>query len=359
MIYSQGSIQGAFEVHGFQDSSGKMVAVFANITERIRSAEALRLSEEKFSTAFLTSPDAVNINRLTDGVYVDINQGFTRLTGYEREEVLGISSLELNIWDDPQDRARLVQGLLEKGEVQNLEASFRRKSGEVAIGLMSARVIDIQGEKCILSITREITERIKAESELREAHAGLEQAYEATLLGWARALELRERETADHSRRIVEHTLAIAEALGIEGDELVHIRRGALLHDIGKMGVPDEILLKPGRLTPDEWVTMRQHTEFAKSMLSGIDYLQSSMAIPYSHHEKWDGSGYPEGLVGEAIPLPARIFAVVDVFDALTHYRPYKPAWSETEAKRYLVEQKGTHFDPAIVDIFIKVIESS
>ena len=163
MIYSQGAIQGAFEVHAFQDSPGKMVAVFTDITERIRSADALRLSEEKFSTAFLTSPDSVNINRLSDGVYVDINHGFTKLTGYEREEVLGVSSLELNIWDDPKDRARLVKGLMETGEVRNLEAGFRRKNGEVAVGLMSARVIDIQGEKCILSITREITERIQAE----------------------------------------------------------------------------------------------------------------------------------------------------------------------------------------------------
>ena len=355
--YSSGAIHGAFEVNAFQVSPGKIAAIFDDITQRIRAADALQLSEEKFATAFLTSPDAVNINRLSDGVYLDINQGFTKLMGYEREEVLGVSSLELNIWDDPKDRARLVKGLLESGEVRNLEAGFRRKNGEVAIALMSARVIDIGGEKCILSITREITERIKAELELREAHARLEQAYEATLQGWARALELRERETADHSRRIVDLTLLIAEKLGIQGEELVHIRRGALLHDIGKMGVPDEILLKPGRLTPDEWVTMRQHTEFARAMLSGIDYLGSSMAIPFSHHEKWDGSGYPEGLKGEEIPLPARIFAVVDVFDALTHYRPYKPAWSAAEAKRYLVEQKGIHFDPAIVDVFLEVIE--
>ncbi len=354
--YADGQVQGAYEVHAFQTSPGMMVALFADVTERIRAAEALRFSEEKFSTAFVTSPDSVNINRMADGVYIDINQGFTRIMGYEREDVIGKSSLELNIWQNPEDRARLVKGLQETGEVSNLEARFVRKNGDIAIGLMSAKVIVINGEKCILSITREITERIRAEIELREAHALLEQAYEATLRGWARALELRERETADHSRRVVEQTVELAARLGIEGDDLANIRRGALLHDIGKMGVPDEILLKPGRLSPDEWVTMRQHAEFGRALLEDIDYLRASIAIPFSHHEKWDGSGYPEGLRGEQIPLPARIFAVVDVFDALTHYRPYKPAWSAAEAKKYLIDQKGTHFDPRIVDEFLKML---
>ena len=155
---------------------------------------------------------------------------------------------------------------------------------------------------------------------------------------------------------MVEHTVQLAQALGIHEEDLVHIKRGALLHDIGKMGVPDGILLKPGRLTPDEWVTMRQHTEFAYSMLIGIDYLRPSIDIPYSHHEKWDGTGYPRGLKGEEIPLAARIFAVVDVYDALIHDRPYRPAWSAMDAHRYLVEQRGLHFDPAMVDLFLQIV---
>ncbi len=354
--YDQGGVHGTYEVHVFQASPGTLVVVFADITERIRAAEALRVSEEKFSTAFVTSPDAVNINRLADGMYLDINQGFTRIMGYSREDVVGISSLELNIWDDPADRARLVKGLQEKGEVLNLEARFRRKDGSITVGLMSARVITIQNEKCILSITRDIEDRIQTELELRETHTLLEQAYEATLRGWARALALREHETADHSQRVVEHTVQLAQALDIRGEDLVHIKRGSLLHDIGKMGVPDEILLKPGRLTPDEWVTMRQHTEFAYSMLIGIDYLRASIDIPYCHHEKWDGTGYPRGLKGEEIPLAARIFAVADVYDALIHDRPYRPAWSREDARRYLVEQRGLHFDPVIVDLFLQIV---
>ncbi|MBE0698537.1 MAG: PAS domain S-box protein, partial [Anaerolineaceae bacterium] len=353
--YSQDTIQGAFEVNAFQTSPGQMVAVFADITERILASEELRLSEEKFATAFITSPDSVNINRLADGIYIDINQGFTSLMGYSREEIIGKSSLELNIWADPSDRGFLVKSLREHGVVENLEARFRRKNGEIGIGLMSARVIRVQDEICILSITRDITRRIQSEIELRETHTRLEQAYEATLQGWARALELRERETANHSRRVVENSLKIAQALGIEGEDLVHIQRGALLHDIGKMGIPDEILLKPGPLTADEWMIMRRHTDNARAMLIDIDYLRPSIVIPYGHHEKWDGSGYPQGLKGEDIPLPARIFAVVDVFDALSHDRPYRPAWSLEDTRRYLIEQSGIHFDPEIVRLFLSL----
>ncbi len=361
--YHEGMIQGAYKVYCFRTAPGRMVTLFEEITERIRAAEALRLSEEKFATAFLTSPDAIAINRMSDGMYLDINDGFTQLMGYTREDVMGKSSLDLSIWADRADRVRLVTGLSEFGVVQNLEARFRRKNGEFGIGLMSARVIKIQNEMCILSITREITERIQAEialrqneAQLREAHYLLEQAYDATLEGWARALELRERETASHSRRVVDLTMQVARAVGITGQDLIHVQRGALLHDIGKIGIPDGILLKPGRLTDDEWVTMRKHADFARTMLYDIEYLRPCLDIPCNHHEHWDGSGYPRGLKGEEIPLPARIFTVVDVFDALCHDRPYRPAWSPQEAKRYLLEQCGKQFDPHIVEIFLRFV---
>jgi PAS domain S-box-containing protein len=353
--YRDDQISGVYEIHAFQTTPGSMVTSFSDITERIRAANALLLSEEKFATAFRTSPDAININRLSDGLYIDINQGFTDLTGYERAETIGKTSLELNIWDDPDDRARLVAGLQQRGQVENLEASFRRKNGNVAVALMSARVIEIGGEKCILSITRDISERQRAEFELRQAHAELEQAYEATLQGWVQALEMRERETGEHSRRVVEMTLKIARAMNFGPEELVHIQRGALLHDIGKMGVPDAILLKPGSFTPDEWVIMRRHPDFAYSLLNEIAYLRPAMDIPYCHHERWDGQGYPRGLKEQEIPLPARIFAVVDVYDALCSNRPYRPAWPVSEVRRYLAEQSDKQFDPAVVDLFLKM----
>ena len=178
-------------------------------------------------------------------------------------------------------------------------------------------------------------------------------AYEATLEGWAYALELRDQETEGHARRVVERTVYLAQCLGVGEEDLLDIRRGALLHDIGKMGVPDSILLKPGTLNEREWEIMRRHPEFAKAMLKRIDFLRSSLDIPFCHHEKWDGSGYPQGLRGEEIPLAARIFSVVDVWDALTNNRPYRSGWSHEQAKAYMLEQRGKHFDPRVVDAFL------
>ena len=156
-------------------------------------------------------------------------------------------------------------------------------------------------------------------------------AYDATIEGWSRALDLRDRETEGHTERVVDLTLRLARAMGMADTELVHIRRGALLHDIGKMGVPDSILLKPGALTDEEWVTMHRHPLLAYNLLNAISYLRPAIDIPYCHHEKWDGSGYPRGLRGEQIPLPARLFAIVDVWDALRSDRPYRKAWPEAQ----------------------------
>ena len=292
------------------------------------AAESLRVSEEKFSKAFVTSPDSININRLSDGMYIDINEGFTKITGYTREDVIGKTSVELDIWANPAQREVLVKGLRETGVVNNLEAQFRFKDGSITTGLMSARIIEVNHEKCILSITRDISDRKQAENDLLYAHAQLEEAYNATLEGWVRALEIREHDTADHSRRVVELTVSMATRMGFSGEELMHIQRGALLHDIGKMGVPDNILLKPGSLTAEEWTIMRYHPVYAHTLLEEIEYLVPAMEIPYCHHERWDGTGYPRGLSGEEIPLPARIFAVIDVYDALLSDRPYRPAWS-------------------------------
>ena len=181
--------------------------------------------------------------------------------------------------------------------------------------------------------------------------------YESTLKGWARALELRDHETEGHSQRVTELAIALAEKLGIAGEELTDVRWGALLHDIGKMSVPDAILLKPGKLTSEEFDIIKEHPGTARALLANIPYLQSALAISYAHHERWDGSGYPRGLKGEDIPLPARIFAVIDVWDALRSERPYKKAWSDEEAITYLKENVGTHFDPNVVYAFEELLE--
>lgn len=189
--------------------------------------------------------------------------------------------------------------------------------------------------------------------ELQRSNAELTQAYDATIEGWSRALDLRDRETEGHSRRVTDMTLALAEAMGLSAEALVHIRRGALLHDIGKMGVPDAILLKPGPLSDEEWASIRRHPELVYAMLSPIEFLRPALDIPYCHHEKWDGTGYPRGLTGEQIPLAARLFAVVDVWDALRSDRPYRPAWSREAARAHIRQQAGAHFDPAVVPVFL------
>ena len=218
-----------------------------------------------------------------------------------------------------------------RGRDGEWRALFETLGGQVAIAMDSALLFRDLGRK----------------------HQELVVAYEDTLEGWARALALKEEETESHSRRVVANTLAIAREMGVGDDELVHVRRGALLHDIGKIGIPDAILLKPGKLSAEEWEIMKRHTLYGFEMLSPIPYLRQAADIPYCHHERWDGSGYPRGLKGKQIPLAARIFAVVDVCDALASERPYKRPWPLEEVMAYLREQRGKHFDPEVVDCFI------
>jgi response regulator RpfG family c-di-GMP phosphodiesterase len=194
-------------------------------------------------------------------------------------------------------------------------------------------------------------------NEVQRSKIELEVAYDGTLEGWVRALDMRDHETEGHTQRVTNLTLQLARKAGhLSPAELIDIRRGALLHDIGKMAIPDEILNKPGALTDEEWVVMRAHTVYAKQFLEPIHYLRNAMTIPVCHHEKWDGSGYPEGLNGEEIPLAARIFAVVDVYDALTSDRPYRKAWTHEKAETYVEEQAGMHFDPNIVGEFLNLL---
>jgi HD-GYP domain-containing protein (c-di-GMP phosphodiesterase class II) len=193
-------------------------------------------------------------------------------------------------------------------------------------------------------------------NEQQQTNARLAQAYEDTIDGWSRALDLRDRETEGHSQRVTDLTLELARRMDIPEDQLAHIRRGAKLHDIGKMGIPDTILLKPDQLTQDEWKIMRRHPILAADLLYPIEFLAPALEIPFGHHEKWDGMGYPQGLRGEEIPLAARIFAVIDVWDAITHDRPYRPAWTKLKALEHIREQAGKHFDPRVVEEFLAML---
>jgi putative two-component system response regulator len=192
--------------------------------------------------------------------------------------------------------------------------------------------------------------------DLEQAHLQLLAAYDATIEGWSRAMDLRDKETEGHTQRVTILSEKLARLAGISEEEIIFVRRGALLHDIGKLGVPDSILLKSDKLTSEEWTIMRKHPQYAYDMIYPIEYLRPALDIPYCHHEKWDGSGYPRGLKGEEIPLTARIFAVVDVWDALTSDRPYRPAWDKQKTLNHINEQSGKHFDPHIVELFNKLL---
>jgi putative nucleotidyltransferase with HDIG domain len=191
--------------------------------------------------------------------------------------------------------------------------------------------------------------------DLQESKAELEFAYQATLEGWVRAIDMRDKETEGHTLRVMTLTQKLAKLMGYEGDDLMHITRGALLHDIGKMAIPDGILLKPGPLSPEERLMMQKHPIYAHEMLSPIKFLQPAIDIPYCHHEKWDGTGYPRGLKGEEIPHAARIFAVVDVWDALVSDRPYRKGLIPADVRRQIQDLSGSHFDPHVVNTFLSM----
>lgn len=225
-------------------------------------------------------------------------------------------------------------------------------SEQVATGDLTVQVPPIGNDE-ISTLAEAFNQMVYS---LRDSKMDLLKAYDSTLVGWSNALELRDQETQGHTQRVTELSLDLARWMGIQESDLDNIRRGALLHDIGKMGIPDSILLKPGKLTPAEWVIMRKHPQYAYEMIYPIEYLRPVLDIPYCHHERWDGTGYPRGLKGEEIPMAARVFAVIDVWDAMRSHRPYRPALSVDEVCEYISTASGTHFDPAVVDAFFELL---
>jgi PAS domain S-box-containing protein/putative nucleotidyltransferase with HDIG domain len=243
-----------------------------------------------------------------------------------------------------------VAPLLSKGNVKGVLELFSRKPFEPDEEWVE--YLETMAAQAAIAI-----DNASLFDDLQRTNTDLVTAYDATIEGWSRALELRDRETEGHTLRVTDITLRLARRVGIPEDEMIHVRRGALMHDIGKMAVSDAILLKPGPLTAEEMQIMRRHPVFAYEMLYPIGYLRSAIDIPYCHHEKWDGGGYPRGLKGEQIPLAARVFAIIDVWDALRNDRPYRKAWPEAKVRQYLQDQNGRHFDPAVVDAFFTVVD--
>ncbi len=292
--------------------------------------------------------------RALQGISIRLGQYYAGRAALERRPIYIANLLDNREW---LERSHLlasegfvscyVMPLLSKGQIKGVMEVFSHSemkldqewqdflesiAGQAAIAIDNANLFD----------------------DLQRSNVELKLAYDATIEGWSRALDLRDRETEGHTKRVTEMTERLAQAMNVSDADLVHLRRGALLHDIGKMGVPDYILLKTGKLNEEEWVIMRKHPQYAYDMLAPIAYLRPALDIPFCHHEKWDGTGYPRGLKGEQIPLAARIFAVVDVWDATTTGRIYHPPWPKDEALKYIYSLSGTQFDPVVVDCFIE-----
>lgn len=239
-------------------------------------------------------------------------------------------------------------------------------SQEMVIGVLHVRLIEkhvfseteIRLLTAIAEMAGNALHRTKLYERTVQQSDELAQAYDNTLAGWARALELRDELTEGHTRRVTELTLELARTMHISENDLIQIRRGAILHDIGKMGIPDAILNKPGPLTAHELRIMQMHTQYAYEMISFIPFLKPASDIPYCHHEWWNGNGYPRSLKGEEIPLSARIFSVIDVWDALTSDRPYRAAWTAENALKYIQDGSGKQFDPMVVEAFLKLIKN-
>ena len=294
-----------------------------------------------------------------EGVFLYVSPACQTIVGYKPDELIGKDVLP---FVHPEDKEQLIK-LLSSSPWNDPTAAIPyralHKNGEYIWLETTARVIYDDDNKIveIQASSRDITERKQAQVALQRAHADLQEAYDKTIEGWVLALDLRDRETEGHTQRVTEMTITLARDLGCTDEEIVHIRRGALLHDMGKMGIPDEILQKPGPLTTEEWEIMRKHPHYAYQMLSKISYLHQALIIPYYHHERWDGSGYPHKLKGEEIPLFARLFAVVDVWDALSSDRPYRKSMHPRDVVEYLERESGKLFDPHIVEKFLKLIQ--
>jgi PAS domain S-box-containing protein len=313
----------------------------------LRHEAALRESEERLRLLVENVQDYALITLDSGGHVVSWNTGAERIKGYSADEILG---KHFSLFYPPE----VVAAGKPELELVMAEATGRFEEEGWRLRKDGSRF----WANVIITPMRDDSGRLRGFAKVTRNDIELMRAYDATIEGWAHALDLRDKETEGHSRRVTEMTMRVAQAMRLDANELVHVRRGALLHDVGKLGIPDAILLKPGPLTEEEWRVMRRHPQHAYDWLSPIAFLHLALDIPYCHHEKWDGTGYPRGLKGQQIPLSARIFAAVDIWDALRSDRPYRARWPEARVLDHIRSLSGTHLDPLVVESFLRVARS-
>lgn len=335
----------------------RAIEQWKNLLEKERMQVQLYESEAQFRLLAENSSDMISKHD-TAGNFLYVSPACRTILGYEPEELTGTTFMDLVHPEDAKQFLDLLETPVWNDVTVTVDYRVHHKNDEYVWIETTARLFfdETKNRRELQASSRNITERKEAEEALQRAHADLQEAYNKTIEGWVHALDLRDRETEGHTKRVTQMTVRLAQVLGLSDDEIMHIRRGALLHDMGKMGIPDEILQKPGPLTDDEWVVMRKHPGMAYQMLSQIKYLKDAIIIPYYHHERWDGSGYPHKLKGEEIPLHARLFAVVDVWDALSSDRPYRKKMPHREVVDYLKREAGRLFDPKVIEKFIPLI---
>lgn len=339
-----------------------------DIAERKQVEAALRESEEKFRNIISQSNDGIRLIN-SQGIVCEWNSALEKITGQKREDVMGKPFSQVGFENVPDEFRtpeftlqfrEKMQAQLEAGQLvlpfTNSIYEIKHMNGTRRLVQTVVSCINTSQGPMLCGVVRDMTELKQREEELDFAHRELAKAYDLTLEGWSRTLEIRERETAGHCKRVVDLTCRIAQKMGVPNSDMIHLRRGALLHDIGKIGIPDKLLLKPDALNEEEWRVMKLHPIYALTVLKDIPYLQPALDIPYCHHEKWDGTGYPRGLAGEEIPLAARMFALSDVYDALTSDRPYRKAWSHEKTLEYINQQTGLHFEPRLVVVFLELM---